>query len=195
MTHILRDPRALATLLVPIPGLGQEQPPPQRTRRPVGRGVDRYQHLTIRGLPQRPAVLMRHPRRQPAVLRQTGVIHHPPLRADLRGHPDREPPPDRSVTPRRIGNELLQPLLIPVRQPRRHRLDRLAPTLQQQPTNVLLALRALITPRQRPVHLLRELDQRRPLRLKISRPDPELAGSQLAMPHRFPAPARTPAHS
>ena len=174
MTNILRDPRAFTAVLVPIPGLGQKQPPPQRTRRPVGRSVDRYQHLTIRGLPQRPAVLMRHPRRHASVLRQAGVIHHPPLRTDLRGHPDRQPPPDRSVTPRRIGNELLQPLLIPVRQPGRHRLDRLAPPLQQQPANVLLALRALITPRQRPVHLLRERDQPRALTLKIPRRDPEL---------------------
>jgi hypothetical protein len=118
---------------------------------------------------------MRDTRREPPVLRQPRVINNPPLRTDLAGHPDRETPPDRSVTPRRIGDELLQPLLIPVRQPGGHRLDRLTPTLQQKPADVLLALRALITPRKRPVHLLRERDQRPPLRLQIRRPDPVLA--------------------
>ena len=94
---------------------------------------------------------MRHTWRETPILRQAGVIDHPPLRTDLPAHPQRQPPPDRLIAPRRIGDELLQPLLIPVRQPGRHRLDRLTPPLQQQPANILLALRALITTRQRPV--------------------------------------------
>lgn len=117
---------------------------------------------------------MRHARGEPTILRQARVIHDPPLRRDLSGHPPRKPPADGHVIPRRVGDEVLQPLLVTIRQPRRHRLDRLAPPLQQQPAHVLLALRALITADQRPVHLRRELDQCRALRVQISRPDPRL---------------------
>ena len=116
------------------------------------------------------------------MFRQPGVIHDPPLRLDLRRHPPCQPPPDRLILPRRIGDELLQPVLITIGQPRRHRLDRFAPPLQQQTAHILLALRSLIAAHQRPVHLRRELDQRRPLRLQISRPDPTLPDLNLAMP-------------
>jgi hypothetical protein len=62
-------------------------------------------------------------RREPPVLRQPGVIHDPAVRLDLPAHPPRQPPPDRRILPRRVSDELLQPLLIPIRQPRGHRVE------------------------------------------------------------------------
>jgi len=120
---------------------------------------------------------VRNPGREAAVLRQPGVINDPPLRLDLCRHPHSQPAPDGHVVPRRVGDEVLQPLLVAIRQPGRHRLDRLTPPLQQQAADVLLTLRTLITPMQRPIHLGRELDQRLTLHIQISRPDPVLLDS------------------
>ena len=62
----------------------------------------------------------------------------------------------------RLVHELLQVLLVAVRQPRGHRLDRLAAAVQHQAPQIAVALGPLILARHRGEHIGHEQRQRRP---------------------------------
>src|SRR5439155_17480769 len=111
-----------------------------------------------------------------AELREARIVEHPRLRSDLLAHPHRQPPKHRLPPPRRLIHELLQTLLIPVGEPRSHRLDALTPPIQHQPTQIHLTPPPLISPRQRRQHLLGEIDQPTPHPRKLTRPQPPHRG-------------------
>jgi hypothetical protein len=82
--------------------------------------------------------------------------------------PPGEPLADFDVIPGGGGDELLQLLMIHT-EPLGHRLRRLAPAIQQQPTKIQLALRALVRPRQPTEHVGGERLQPRPDLLHLLR--------------------------
>jgi len=134
VVHVLGQLRLLAALLVElavlIPLLRDEQPPIQRARSLVTASVDRHPDLTVTDLPQRPRILPGDTDRHLPELRKPRVIDHPRLRLKLTTHPPHQRSAHRHRIPRRLVDELLQALLIPVPKPRRHGLDRLALPIQ-----------------------------------------------------------------
>src|ERR1019366_5358154 len=97
------------------------------------------------------------PHRPLTELRKAGVIDHPRLRRQLPAHPPSKRTTHRHRIPRRLVHELLQTLLIPVSQPRRHRLNRLPLPIQHQTPQIHLTPTTLIPPPHRNEHLLTEL--------------------------------------
>ena len=167
----LRDRHVrLRAALVLVPLFRQKQPPIERAARLISRGVDRDADLAVGDLPECAAVLPRHPDRLAAGLRKAGVVDDPRLWLDRRAQLPRQTPPHRLPLPRALVDELLQALLVPVRQPSRHRFDRLPLPVQHQPAQIDLAPAALIAPRQRRQHLLRERDQPPPHTRQLRRP-------------------------
>ncbi|GAA3774626.1 hypothetical protein GCM10022403_006900 [Streptomyces coacervatus] len=101
-------------------------------------------------------------RRQASLGRLTPVVDDPHLGPDHLNQSLGDPPPHRRPLPRRLVDELLQCLHVPVRQPLGHRLDRLAPAVQHQPPQIALALGPLILARHRGEHISHEQPQRGP---------------------------------
>ncbi len=98
----------------------------QRAGSGIGRGVDADRDLTVGPFAQGPAILRGHSDRHPAVLRHRHVVDLPGRRLDQRQHALSEPPWHGHRIPFRLVHELLQVLLVAVRQPRSHGLDGLA---------------------------------------------------------------------
>src|SRR5512139_3855637 len=149
--------RRSAPFLVVVPRLRQKHPPIQRARRGVASGVDRHPDLAVVHAPQRPRVLATDPHRKAALLRESRVVDDPRLRLKLGHHPPRQVPAHHPLIPRRLVDELLQALLIAIRQPGRHRLDRLALAIKHQSAQIDAAPLALLGAHQRTLeHLARE---------------------------------------
>jgi hypothetical protein len=132
-----------------VPTVWEEQPPVQRAGGLLGDSVDRHPQLAVGGLAQRARVLALHPHRAVAVLGKAGVVHHPRSRRKRPAQQLGQAAADRPPVPRRHRDEVVQRLVVHLAQARRHRLDRLAPALQHQPTQVALPAGALIGTRQR----------------------------------------------
>lgn len=159
MDGAVRDAGPAAAVRISRPFLGQVQLPVQRARGGVRRGVNTDRNLTVRPLPERPAVLAGDPGRGPAALGKRHIVDHPHLRSDHFSQSLGDPSPNRRRIPRRLAHELLQGLHVSVRQPLGHRLDRLTPPVQHQAPEVAHTPPALILPRQRPEHITHELRQ------------------------------------
>jgi len=159
MPNLLGHMTGRPPLGIGIPALGQEQPPVDRAARLIGSGMDRDPDLAVGHLAQGARVLPGDPDRGGAVLGEAGVVDHPGVRIQHRRHLLRQPLADRPPVPGALADELLQRLLVAVRQPLGHGLDRLALAVQHQPTQVDLTPAALIGARQRLEHGLGEADQ------------------------------------
>jgi hypothetical protein len=158
MAHLVGHPARRAAWIA-VPGLGQEQPPIQRTRRLRRDRANRHADLAVAGLAQRAAVLPGDADRHLALFGKPGVVDHPRLGRDRLAHPHRQPLADRLPLPRRLIDELLQALLIAVLQAGGHRLDALALAIEHQPTQIHLAPAPLILAAHRLEQLRRELDK------------------------------------
>ncbi|GGN20012.1 hypothetical protein GCM10011578_050210 [Streptomyces fuscichromogenes] len=88
-----------------------------------------------------------------SVLGHRHIVDHPGRRVDEGQHPLTDPPLDRHQISGGLVHELLQVLLVAVRQPRRHGLDRLAAAVQHEPAQVAVALGPLALPRHRREHI------------------------------------------
>jgi hypothetical protein len=84
-----------------------------------------------------------------AVFGEAGVVHRPRRRRKRRDHDLGQATADRPPVPRRDRHEVVQRLVVDLPQPLRHRLDRLAPAIQHQPAQVVLATGTLVLARQR----------------------------------------------
>jgi len=91
-----------------------------------------------------------------AVLGERHIIDRPGIRADPRHQPLGDPPAHRHRIPGGLIHELLQVLLVAVRQPRGHGLDGLAATVHHQPSQIAVALGPLILARHRGEHIRHE---------------------------------------
>jgi hypothetical protein len=159
MPNLLGHMTGRPPLGIGIPALGQKQPPVDRAARLIGGGMDRDPDLAVGHLAQGARVLAGDPDRGGAVLGEAGIIDNPGVWIQHRRHLLRQPLADRPPVPGALAEELLQRLLVAVRQPGGHGLDRLAPPLQHQPTQIALTPAALIGARQRFEHLGGEGDQ------------------------------------
>lgn len=160
--HVLGDacPAAAVGLVRPLPR--QIQLPLQGARGGVGGGMDTHCDLAVRPFADRSAVLAGHPDRGHAALGERHVVDHPHLGPDDLGQPLGDPLPDRQRIPRRLVHELLQGLHVPVRQTLDHRLDRLAPTVEHQTSQITLTPGPLIRTRHRGEDIRHKHRQRRP---------------------------------
>lgn len=115
-------------------------------------------------------VLPRHACRGVTVLEEAGVIDDQCGWPDGLFHLPREPGPHVCRVPGAGGDEVREglPVAVPA-EPGRHRLDRLALSLQQQPPQIHPAPPALIRPRERLEHILREVLQITPDRSQLLR--------------------------
>jgi hypothetical protein len=159
MTHRRRQVPGASPRSIGVPALGQEQPPVDRAARLIGGRMDAHANLAVGHLAERARVLPGDPDRGGAELGEAGVIHDPSVRVDRRRHQGGKPPADRPPVPGTLADELLQRLLVAVREALGHGLDRLALAVQHQPTQVALTPAALIGARQRLEHLGGEGDQ------------------------------------
>ena len=132
-----------------VPALGHKQPPVQGAAGLLGHGVDRHPQLAVGRLAQRARVLALHPYRTGAVLGEPSVVHRPRHRTKRRDQHLGQPSADRPPVPRRDRHEMMQRLVVDLPQPLGHRLHRLAPAIQHQPTQITLPTGTLILPRQR----------------------------------------------
>jgi hypothetical protein len=123
---------------------GIKQPPVQRAGGLLGHRVDRHPSWQLAVLPSVPEY-WRCTRRNGRRLWKAGVIHHPRGRRKRADQHLGQPPRHRPLVPRAGGHEVVQRLAVHPAQTRRHRLDRLAPAIQHQPTLVALAPSALIS--------------------------------------------------
>jgi site-specific DNA recombinase len=114
-----------------VPTLRQEQPPVQRAAGPLGDRVDRHPKLAVGPLAQRARVLALHPHRAAAVFGEAGVVHHPRGRSQRCGQHLGQPPADRPPVPGGDGDKVVQRLVVDLAEAFGHRLDRLAPPVQQ----------------------------------------------------------------
>lgn len=130
--------------------------------------MDADTDLAVANLAQGAGVLPGQPGRGTAVLRESGVVHHPHLRPHRCHRPSCQPGPDVPDRPGRGRHELLQLLMIDP-EPFGHRLHRLPPTLQQQSVQIADTGRplTLVLPRQRCEYLESELLQQTPHRSKF----------------------------
>ena len=159
MAHRLRQVRGAAPRCIGVPALGQKQPPVDRATRLVGGRMDAHANLAVGHLAEGARALAGNPDRGGAELGEAGVIHNPSVRVDRRCHLGGEPLADRPPVPGALADALLQRLLVAVRQPLGHGLDRLALAVQHQPAQIALTPAALIGARQRLEHLGGEGDQ------------------------------------
>src|SRR5262249_32959475 len=110
----------------------------------------------VADLAERARVLSLHPRRVPAVLRDTGVVDDPGDNADLRRNALGAATHEQCRIPGRVGEKLLH-RLVPRRrllEPKQGRLQALPPALLDQPTRVQKRVFALHTQRERLRHPL-----------------------------------------
>jgi hypothetical protein len=106
----LRHPSLFAALWIVRPGGRQEQPQPNRQRHLTACQCQRDQHLAVRHLAQRAAVLPRHPDREIALLGKTRVIDHQhgSLATNLPVDLFSQHAPQRRVIPGRAADEMVQ---------------------------------------------------------------------------------------
>jgi hypothetical protein len=121
--------------------------------------MDAHPDLAVGDLAEGARVLAGDPDRGSAVLGEAGVVHDPGVRVDRRRQLGGEPLADRPPVPGALADELLQRLLVAVREALGHGLDRLALAVQHQPAQVALTPAALIGPGQGFEHLGGEGDQ------------------------------------
>jgi hypothetical protein len=121
----------LRAMIVVEPRLRQVQLHRGQPRQRPGDQGRRHRHLTIGNLAERAAVLPLHPDRRRPLLRQAGVVD----RQDPGAHRNHlaQPSPERTRLPRRMGDEVLQPLIrAGVAEPTMHRLHRFPVAVVQQ---------------------------------------------------------------
>ncbi len=153
-----------------VPGLGQEQTPVDRRGRVVAGQVRRHPDLAVGDLARGAGVLPRHACGGDPVLEEPGVVHDQHGRVDRLVHPPRQPRPHMSPVPRAGGHEVGQGLTVAVlAQPGGHRLHRLAPPVQQQPSHIRLSPAVLIRACERLEHLRRERHQILPDLIQLPR--------------------------
>src|SRR6266516_6209341 len=117
----------------------------------VGDHLHAHADLTVGDLAQRSGVLAGHTWGGDAVLAEAGVIDHVRPRVDRVGRPPGHVGPYLLVVPRRVRDELLQPLVVHA-EPFGHRLYRLTRPVGEQPPHVQLALGWLVVAAQRAEH-------------------------------------------
>jgi hypothetical protein len=92
-------------------------------------------------------------------LARRGRLDHPRIRRQLTAHPSCQRATHWHPIQRRLIDESLQALLIPILKPRGHRLDRLALAIKHQPAHIHLPPTALVLARHRAEHLRDKLDK------------------------------------
>ena len=110
------------------PTVGKEQAQADHDGNLVPRQRQRYQRLAVGGLAKRRGVLGRHADRMRPLLRQSSVVHHEHRigAANQLVRLDSEFLLQRSLTPDRARNEVMQLVVVARRQTRRHRLHALS---------------------------------------------------------------------
>ena len=132
----------LAARAVARPLLRQIQGRPQHPGAPFRPEQGGRRHLAIGNLAQRATVLARDADGVLALFREAGVVddHHPCARRQKL----QQSPPYRRPIPRRVGDEVLEILVMArVGDPRQHRLHRFARTVSEQALQVAAQRRRL----------------------------------------------------
>jgi hypothetical protein len=142
-----------------IPGLRDEQAPVHWAGRGVGDQIQADPDLAVGHFPGRAGVLAGHTYRRGAAFEPAGVVQRPRRRIDRLVHPHGQPLPHRSDIPRAVRDEMVQCLLMRPGKPGRHRLDRLTPPVQHQPTQIPARPILPAGTRQRREHITGELGQ------------------------------------